>query len=98
MENWLKTHEKGTVLKLYIAPGASKDELSGIHGDRLKIKIKAPPRDGEANEGLIKFLSDLLKIPKKKIFLIQGESSRQKDVLVELSAQEIISILGRWIF
>lgn len=94
MEQWWKSHEKGTTLSLYIQPGASKNEVSGLHDGKLKIKIKAPPRDGEANEGLIEFLSEVLKISKKKIFLIQGESSRQKTVLVELSHEEIISLLS----
>jgi uncharacterized protein (TIGR00251 family) len=90
MENWIRPHEKGATLRLYIQPGASKNEVSGVHDDRLKIKIKAPPRDGEANEGLIEFLSEVLKISKKKIFLIQGESSRQKTILVELSLEEVL--------
>lgn len=92
---WIRTNDKGTLISLYIQPGASKNEVSGEHDGRLKIKIKAPPRDGEANEGLIEFLSEVLKISKKKIFLIQGESSRQKTVLVELSLKEVLtSFLG----
>lgn len=90
---WLKSNDKGTLISIYVQPGASKNEVSGEHDQRLKIKIKAPPRDGEANEGLIEFLSDLLGVPKKRIFLIQGESSRQKTVLVELPVDKIISVL-----
>jgi uncharacterized protein (TIGR00251 family) len=93
MESWLKNHPKGTVLLLHIQPGASRTELSGLHGDRLKIKIKSPPRDGEANSGLIEFLSDFLKISKSKIFLIRGESSRQKDLLVELPYDKVVILL-----
>lgn len=90
MESWIKAVDKGSILALYIQPGASMNEVSGIHGDRLKIKIKSPPRDGEANEGLIEFLAEILKIPKKRIFLIQGESSRQKNVLVELPPNDVL--------
>ena len=93
MESWLKNHSKGTLLSLYIQPGASLSELSGIHGDRLKVKIKAPPRDGEANEELISYFSGILEIPKARIFLIRGESSRQKDLLVELSADKVSILL-----
>lgn len=87
--NWLKPHAKGTTLSLYIQPGASRSEVSGEHDGRLKIKVKAPPQDGEANACLLEFLSDLLRISKRKIFLIQGESSRQKLILVELSPDEV---------
>lgn len=93
MNSWLKKHEKGTILRLYIQPGASKSELSGVHGERLKVKIKAPPRDGEANEALIEFLSEILKVPKAKIFFVRGESSRQKDLLVELSSDKVFTLL-----
>lgn len=66
---------------------------SGVHAERLKVKIKAPPRDGEANEAVIDYFAEILKIPKKKIFLIRGESSRQKDLLVELSTDKLIILL-----
>lgn len=92
-KSWSKIHPKGTLLLLYIQPGASTNMLSGTHGDRLKVKIKAPPRDGEANAGLIDYLSEILLIPKSKIFLIRGESSRQKDLLVELPLQNVLILL-----
>ncbi len=93
MYSWIKNHPKGTLLQLYIQPGASVSELSGIHGERLKVKIKAPPRDGEANEELIRFMSEILKISKAGVFLIRGESSRQKDLLVELSLEKVTILL-----
>ncbi len=89
METWLKNHQNGTVLLLYIQPGASSTMLSGLHGDRLKVKIKAPPRDGEANQALQEYFSLVLNIAKSKVFLIRGESSRQKDLLVELSIEKV---------
>lgn len=94
MKNWLKAHAKGAVLSLHIQPGAKKSEVVGEHGDRLKIKIKAPPQDGEANLCLIQFISELFRIPKARVHLLSGESSRQKLVLVELSPAEILILLG----
>ena len=94
MVSWIKEHSKGSTLNLYIQPGASKSEISGEHDGRLKIKIKARPVDGEANEGLIEFLAGILKISKAKIHLISGESSRQKVILVELSPNEVEEIIS----
>lgn len=94
MVSWIKEHSKGSTLSLYIQPGASKSEISGEHGGRLKIKIKARPVDGEANENLIEFLAEVLKISKAKIHLISGESSRQKVILVELSPNEVEGIIS----
>lgn len=74
---------------LHIQPGAASTEICGVHGDRLKIRIKAQPQDGEANQAVIEYLSEILKIAKKKIYFIRGESSRQKDILVELNPEEV---------
>ena len=90
---WLKIDENGPILRLYILPGGSKNEVVGEYKGRLKIKIKAPPQDGEANEALVDFLSVKLKISKKKIVLIQGETSRQKLVLVGIPPEEVILLL-----
>lgn len=83
---WAKEHvikgEKGTLLLLYIQPGASRTEIKGIHGDRLKISVQAPPVEGAANAAVIEFISKWLKIPKSRIHLISGETSRQKNVWV----------------
>ncbi len=94
MESWIKIHPRGGVLLLYIQAGASKTALAGLHGGRIKVKIKAPPRDGEANEAVVEYFSEVLGVAKAKIFLVCGESSRQKDLLVELPFDELI-ILGK---
>jgi uncharacterized protein (TIGR00251 family) len=93
MFSWIKAHPKGSTLSVYVQPGAVKSGISGEHDGRLKIKIKARPVDGEANENLIEFLSEVFKISKAKIHLISGESSRQKIILVELSPIEVEEII-----
>jgi len=80
---YIHTKDDGVILRLHIQPKAAKTEIAGIHGDRLKIRLKAPPVDGKANAELIRFLSDVLKIPKTRITITHGESGRQKTVLVE---------------
>ena len=71
----------GIVLHIKVIPRASKNEVVGIMGDRLKIKIKAPPVDGEANAEIIKFFSKLLGIPKKQIKILRGLNASSKDIL-----------------
>lgn len=94
MKTWIKNYENGSALSLYIQPGASRSEISGLHGERLKVKIKAPPRDGEANEALIEFFAEILGIGKSKVEIIQGESSRQKVIWVALPPESVITSLG----
>jgi len=73
-------------LKIYVQPNASRSELIGLHGDALKIKIKALPVDGAANEEIIRFLSKHLDLPKKSIRILHGESSRNKLVEIDTEA------------
>jgi uncharacterized protein (TIGR00251 family) len=59
-------------------PKAASNEIVGVHDNRLKIRITAPPVDGKANDHIIKWFSKLFKVPKGEIEILQGELSRQK--------------------
>ena len=72
----------GAVLTLRIIPRAAKNSIQGQHGDALKVRLCAPPVDGAANTALIKFLSDTLSIPRARIQLLSGQTSRSKRVLL----------------
>lgn len=78
MKTYITKNESGILLKLYIQPGASKNQVAGEFGDPLclKIKIKSPPVEGTANKELVKFLSKTFGLSKSKFNLIRGETSR----------------------
>jgi uncharacterized protein (TIGR00251 family) len=66
-------------------------EQNGI----LKIKLTAPPVDGEANAALIDFLAAYLHLPRKDITLVKGETSRHKIVEIRgLNAAEFSAKTG----
>lgn len=91
--NWAKTHEIkgkiGTLVCLYIQPGASKTCVRGLYQNRLKLSVQSPPVDGAANEAVIHFLSKLIHLSKNKIHLLSGETSRQKNFWIECSIESI---------
>ncbi|MFZ2189313.1 MAG: DUF167 domain-containing protein [Candidatus Magasanikiibacteriota bacterium] len=67
-----------------ITPRSSKNEIGETMSDgTIKIKLKAPPVDGEANKELIKFLSAEWKIPKSKIKIVKGQTSRNKIIEID---------------
>ncbi len=66
------------ILDVHVQPRARKDEITGVHDGRLKVKITAPPVDGKANQHLIAFFSKLFKVSKGQIVLIAGETGRDK--------------------
>lgn len=75
-----------TMLKVYVLPGASKNEFIGSYGvpSRLKIRIKGQAQSGQANTELIAFLAKKLKVAKSKIEIMRGHISRQKDLLIDM--------------
>jgi len=72
---------KGITFKIFVQPKSSKNMITGIYGDALKIKLTAPPVDGAANKMCIKFLAKCLKVPKTSLEIISGHTSRTKYVL-----------------
>jgi uncharacterized protein (TIGR00251 family) len=71
---------QGYLVKLHVVPGAKKTAVAGLHGDRLKVKVAAPPEKGRANEELLEFLARSLKVPRQAVHLTSGAASRAKVV------------------
>jgi uncharacterized protein (TIGR00251 family) len=82
--NWYHWEQDVLILNLHVQPKASKDEWSGLHGDRLKLRIKAAPIDGKANQHLIAFIADEFGVTKSACKLISGESGREKRIAITL--------------
>lgn len=80
LPSWL--HEKGdaVLVDVLVAPRASRTRIVGVHADRLKIQLAAPPVDGKANDALVRFLADLLDVSKAQVEIVGGASSRRKTV------------------
>ena len=72
----------GCALNVRIHPGARKNAINGIHDSALKISLTTPPVDGRANEALIAFLAEALQIPKSRIALLTGQTSRTKTLRI----------------
>jgi uncharacterized protein len=80
--DWIKETPKGVLLPVRAVPRASKNEIQGVHGDALKVRLQAPPVEGKANAALIRFLSDALDIPRSQLSVAFGETGRNKAVLI----------------
>ena len=70
----------GVCLNIMVQPRSSKSELAGMQQGRLKIRIAAPPVDGEANDELVRFLARLFGMPKSSVSILQGQRGKQKRV------------------
>lgn len=70
------------ILRCLIQPKASRDEIIGVQDERLKIRITAPPVDGKANAHLIRFLSDVMDVPRSRIELTNGDTGKRKTLRI----------------
>ena len=77
-----KGPETPITLTIRIQPRASKNEIVTMVSGGLKIRLTAPPVDGAANEALLKFLADTLSIPKSRVEIVSGHTSREKIVRI----------------
>ena len=91
--NWYRRQHDDIILTLHVQPGAKHNEVVGLHGEALKIKLAAPPIEGRANEALLKFIADLFAVPLRNTELKQGGQSRHKVVVVTGSKVEPESLL-----
>ena len=73
---------KDTILKVYLQPKSSKNEVVGPYRDGIKVKVTAPPVEGKANEALIRFLAKGFGISPSCIEIIKGLNSREKTLRI----------------
>jgi uncharacterized protein (TIGR00251 family) len=76
------------VLAVRLTPRASRDQIVDVLADgTVKIRVSAPPVDGQANRALIEFLAEVLGVAKSRITVASGASGRNK--LVSVSNMEV---------
>ena len=82
-----------THIRVKLIPRSSKNQIVGFEKELIKIKVTAPPIEGQANKALIELLSKRLKKPKSHICITTGESTRLKTVRIKnCSRKEIDSL------
>ena len=79
---WYRWDGDDLIIDCHLQPKASKDEFAGLHGERLKIRLTAPPVEGKANAHLLAFLAGAFGVAKSQVSLESGELNRQKRVRI----------------
>lgn len=89
------------VLRVRLTPRGGRDSLDSWSENTLRARVAAAPVDGAANKALIALLSDRLNVPKSRIAIRTGETSRDKTLAIsglspdELTARLINAITKR---
>ncbi|HZS04076.1 MAG TPA: DUF167 domain-containing protein [Blastocatellia bacterium] len=85
----ISAKENSVSFAVRVQPRASRTEIAGELDGAVKIRLAAPPVEGEANEELIRFLARLFGVARQQVAIISGATSRNKSVRVSgVSAQE----------
>jgi len=78
-----------TLIKVYLQPRSSKNEIVGPYRDGIKVKVTAPAIEGKANEALVRFLAKEFRISSSCIEIFKGHHSREKTLkILGLAPQE----------
>ncbi|SRR5229473_3745507 len=90
----LQAREGTVILQVRVQPRASRDEISGVMGGALKVRLRAPALEGRANEALCEYLAELLKTPKAAVRILSGHHSRSKRVEVRgVTEQQVLALV-----
>ena len=84
----LRYNSSMATLRFHIVPNGKIDKVAGEQSGTIKIKLRAPAREGKANAALRTFLSEELKIPQRAIMLEHGQTSRDKVIRIDGMSEE----------
>jgi uncharacterized protein (TIGR00251 family) len=90
-----ETASEGVAFSVRVVPRAKRDAIEGTMDGALKVRLKAPPVEGQANEALRRLLAGCLNIPRAAVTILSGESSRRKRVAVRGVNLERVLALAR---
>ncbi len=71
-------------LQVKVVPGAAREEVAGWVGERLKLRVTAPPEKGKANAAVVSLLAGVLGVPRARVRIASGGSSPLKTVEVDV--------------
>lgn len=79
---WFRSVDERVLIEVHVQPGASRTEVVGLHGERLKIRLAARAAEGAANACLIEFLAERLGAARRDVSIEAGVTARAKRVAV----------------
>jgi uncharacterized protein len=95
-KSWCSAVQGGIRLTVQITPNAKKSEVIGLLEDVLKIRLQAQPIEGKANEALVRYIADMLAVPKNAVSITHGHTNKRK--IIEINASHLTIEAVRQIF
>lgn len=84
----VETSPTGLMLRIFVQPRSSRNQIAGLHGGALKLQITAPPVEGAANQMCIRFLARQLGIAKSRLEIVSGLAGRSKRLFIAAAPED----------
>ncbi len=89
----IKDERAETILHVWLQPRAHRDEILGFREEWLRIRVKAPPSEGEANRNLREVLARTLDVPLTQVEIVSGHKARRKRVrLINVPGEKLAKL------
>lgn len=80
---WLKVREHGVEISVRVVPRSSVDRADGLYGDRLRVRLSAPPVGNAANESLVRLIAKAARVAPSRVRIVLGDRGRSKVVFID---------------
>lgn len=74
--------EGGVTIRVKAVPGAKRELIAGVLGDRLKIKVSQAPEGGKANAAICALIAKSLGVKAGAVTVVSGHTNPEKIVRV----------------
>lgn len=80
----VRMQQAGEDVLLWIkaVPGASRDQITGAVGERLKVRVSAAAEGGKANRAICAVLAEALAVKPRQVTIESGQASAEKVVRI----------------
>lgn len=78
----VSAHAHGSALSVVVVPRSGRSSIEQLADGAIQVRVTAPPADGAANTAMLRFLADLLDVPRSRLEIISGASSRRKRITI----------------
>ena len=70
-------------LRVKVVPGSSREAIAGRLGDRLKVRVSAPPEAGAANQAVCRLIAEALGVRARDVRITTGQTRPEKTLEID---------------
>ncbi len=87
---------EGVLFSVHVQPRASRNEVCGIQGDAIKLRLTSPPVEDAANRLCVEFIAKRLGVAKSCVSITAGARSRHKTIKVDgVTRDAVLALLDK---